>query len=259
VAGIVVARYGAASAFALNGLSFLAVILALGCMNAHGLPSARHRGSVRAEITAGLHYVRSTPLVAMVLGLLLFVSLFLINHNVMVPLLARNTLHQGPHGFGLLMSALGTGAVLGALAMALWGHRPPLRLLLLAATASGVLTLCLSVVRRFPAALACLALLGLAQIVFMASCNSTLQAESPDHLRGRVMSLYAFVFAGIAPVGSLLMGSLAQGFGVSATYAVAGGLGLCCVSALAWAWAVRVRRPALAAPVTETVAAGAPS
>jgi hypothetical protein len=71
----------------------------------------------------------------------------------------------------------------------------------------------------------------------MASCNTLLQDVAPAHLRGRVMSLYAFVFAGVAPVGSFMMGSLAQGFGVLAAYKVGGGLGLAGVLALAWVWA----------------------
>jgi len=75
----------------------------------------------------------------------------------------------------------------------------------------------------------------------MASCNSTLQSEAPDHLRGRVMSLYAFVFAGVIPFGSLLMGTLAHYLGVSLTYAIGGGGGLASVLALAWAWSRRAR------------------
>ena len=239
VAGIVVARYGPAWAFGLNGLSFLAVILALAFMRTDGLPAAGERGPVGAEIAAGLRYARDTPRVAIVLGVLLCVSIFVFNHNVMVPLLARNVLRVDAHGFGLLMSSLGTGAVLGALAVALWGRTPPLRLVLVAALASAGLTAVLGGVRSFGWACAVLVLLGGAQIVFMASCNTSLQAQAPDHLRGRVMSIYAFFFAGVTPIGSFLMGSMAQGFGVRATYAIGGGLGLAGILALSWAWARR--------------------
>jgi MFS family permease len=182
--------------------------------------------------------------VALILGILLCVSLFLFNHNVMVPLLAKNVLRVGAHGFGLLMSSMGTGAVVGALAVALWGRHPPLRLVLAAAVASACLTACLGGVQSFGWACAVLAMLGFSQIIFMASCNTTLQSESPDHLRGRVMSIYAFVFAGITPLGSFLMGSLAQGFGVRATYLSCGACGLAGILALAWVWAKRLRQPA---------------
>ena len=237
VAGLVIARYGVAPAFALNGLSFLAVIFALSAMHAEGRPAPGERGSVKAEIIAGLRYARHTPVVSLVLSLLLCVSLFVINHNVMVPLLARNVLHQQAHGFGLMMSALGTGAVVGALAVALWGRRPPLRMLFASAVLSAGTTLALGAARSFLAAVVLLAMMGFFQIVFMASCNTTLQDVAPAHMRGRVMSLYAFVFAGITPVGSLLMGTLAQWLGVLAVYTVGGGLGLAGVLALAWAWA----------------------
>jgi MFS family permease len=164
--------------------------------------------------------------------------------------LARNVLHQQAHGFGLMMSALGTGAMLGALAVAFWGRRPPLRLLFASAALSAAITFALAAVRSFPAAAALLALIGFFQVVFMASCNTTLQDVSPPHLRGRVMSLYAFVFAGITPLSLFLMGTLAQCFGVPVTYALGGGLGLAGVLALAWRWArsegrwLRMDRPA---------------
>ena len=238
-AGILIARYGVAPAFAINGLSFLAVILALAAMRADGLPSPGEKGALKADILAGLRYARRTPVVLVVLCLLLCVSLFAVNHNVMVPLLARVKLHEQAHGFGLMMSALGAGAVIGALAFALWGRHPPLRLLFAAAAFSAGLTLSLGFVNRFATAVVILALVGFFQIIFMASCNTTLQFEAPDHLRGRVMSLYAFVFAGITPIGALLMGTLAQCLGVSAAYALGGGIGLAGVGAFAWSWARR--------------------
>jgi MFS family permease len=198
VAGLLVDRFGVALAFGLNGLSFVAVILALAAMRTEGLPRDREGTTVRQDIAAGLRYAVGTPLVALILSLLLIVSLFVINHNVLVPLLARDVLHEGAHGFGLLMAALGTGAVVGALA---------------------------------------LALTGLSQIVFMASCNTTLQIVVPDRLRGRIMSLYAFVFVGVTPLGSFFVGTVAEWFGASAAYAGGGGLGLLCVAVLTVLWA----------------------
>ncbi|MCX5797561.1 MAG: MFS transporter [Elusimicrobia bacterium] len=235
-AGLLIARFGVAWAFALNGLSFLAVLLALAAVSAQGLPHPGARGHLAEDVAEGLRYARDTPVVRLVLSVLFFISLLVINNNVMVPLLARQVLHEGAQGLGLLMSALGTGAVLGALAMA-WGGRPRLRVLLGAGVAASALTLALAEAGRFWPAMAGLALLGASQIVFMASCNTTVQAEVPDRLRGRVMSLYALVFVGVAPLGSLLMGALAQAFGAPAAYAVGGAGGLLAVLTLAWAWA----------------------
>lgn len=237
VAGLLVDRYGVGPAFGLNGLSFVAVILALAAMRAEGLPSPTQGTTVRAEIAAGLRYALHTPLVALILGLLLAVSLFCMNHNVLVPLLARDVLHEGAHGFGLLMAALGTGALVGALALAsLVTGRPALSLILGAAGAATGLTLLLGGIRHFGTALILLTLVGLAQIVFMACCNTTLQLVVPDRMRGRIMSLYGFVLAGVTPIGSLLVGTIAEWFGVSIAYALGGGLGVACVLGLGALW-----------------------
>jgi len=237
VAGLLVDRYGVASAFGLNGVSFVAVILALAAMQADGLPGPAQATSVRQDIAAGVRYAVRTPLVALVLSLLLVLGLFVTNHNVLVPLLARDVLHEGAHGFGLLMAALGTGAVVGALALALVGKsRPPLSLLIAAGATTSALTLALAAIRHFPAAVVLLALTGLSQIVFMASCNTTLQMVAPDRLRGRIMSLYGFVFVGVTPIGSFFVGTAAEWFGTPAAYALGGGLGLLCVLVLTLLW-----------------------
>jgi MFS family permease len=237
VAGLLVDRYGVASAFALNGLSFVAVILALAAMRADGLPGPAQGTTVREDILAGLRYAARTPLVALTLGLLSIVGLFVINHNVLVPLLARDVLHEGAHGFGLLMAAVGTGAIVGALAVAAWGRsRPPLALLLGTAGAAAGLTILLAEVRNFWAAMLVLTLVGLSQIVFLASCNTTLQLVVPDRMRGRIMSLYAFVWVGVTPLGSLFVGTIADWFGVAAAYAMGGGVALACIVGLGLLW-----------------------
>jgi MFS family permease len=234
VAGLLVDRFGVAPAFGLNGLSFVAVIVALSAMRTEGRPRDRKGTTVRQDIAAGLRYALGTPRVALILGLLLAVSLFVINHNVLVPLLARDVLHEGAHGFGLLMAALGLGAITGALILAVFGKsRLPVAMLLCAAIALCALTVVLAAIRSFWLAAALLTLVGLVQIVFMASCNTTLQLTVPDDLRGRIMSLYAFVFVGVTPIGSFLVGTVAEGFGVPAAYAVGGSAGLVAVATLA--------------------------
>jgi MFS family permease len=233
VAGLVVDRYGSAPAFALNGLSFVAVILALAAMRAEGRPGPAQGTTVREEIAAGLRYALRTPLVALPLSLLLTLGLFVTNHNVLVPLLARDVLHEGAHGFGLLMAAVGTGAIGGALALAaLLKGPPPLALLLGTAGTAAGLTLALAAIHHFWAAMLALSLLGLAQMVFVAACNTTLQLVVPDRMRGRIMSLFAFVFVGSTPLGSLFVGTAAHWFGVAMAYALAGGLALASILGL---------------------------
>ena len=248
-AGLLVARYGTAAAFLLNGLSFLAVLAALAAIRTEGAPRPGRGLGMRAEIAEGVRYAAGTPRVALVMGLLMVVSLFVANMSVLVPLIARDVLHEGAHGFGLLMASLGVGAVVGALAVAaLSVGRPPLGLLVGPALAAAALLLVLSTARHFGVAAAVLAALGVAQIVFMTSCNTTVQIAVPDELRGRVMGLYALVFAGMTPIGALLMGTVAEHWGVSRACAVGGGVGLVLILLLAVGW--RRRHSGTARPPT---------
>jgi MFS family permease len=237
VSGLLVARYGTAAAFVMNGLSFIAVIGALAAIRTEGTPSPRRGLGLRAEIAEGLRYAAGTPRVALVMSLLVAVSLFVVNMNVLVPLIARDVLQEGAHGFGLLMASLGLGAVAGSLAVAvLSSGRPPLGMVVGPAVAAASLLLLLSAARHFGATAAVLMALGFAQIVFMTSCNTTVQIAVPDELRGRVMGLYALVFAGMTPFGALIMGTLAEHWGVSWACAVGGGAGLVLILALTGAW-----------------------
>ena len=237
VAGLLVARYGTAAAFLMNGASFIAVLAALAAIRTEGAPSPRRGVGLRAEIAEGVRYAAGTPRVALVMSLLVVVSLFVVNMNVLVPLIARDVLHEGAHGFGLLMAALGVGAVVGALAVAaLSVGRPPLGMVVGPALAAAALLLLLSTARHFGPTAAVLVALGFAQIVFMTSCNTTVQIAVPDELRGRVMGLYALVFAGMTPIGALIMGTVAEHWGVSRACAVGGGAGLVLVLALTGAW-----------------------
>jgi len=159
-----------------------------------------------------------------------------------VPLIARDVLHEGAHGFGLLMAALGGGAIIGALTLArLDSGRPPVALLVWGALAASGATLSLALVRHYWVAAVILGVAGCSQILFSASCNTTLQVTTPDRLRGRMMSLYAWVFVGSTPIGALFIGAVAEKLGVRAACAAGGGCGLLLSALLAAWWR---RRPA---------------
>jgi MFS family permease len=248
-AGLLVARYGTAAAFLFNGLSFLAVIAALMAIRNEGAPRPRSGLGMGAEIAEGVRYALGTPRITLVFGLLLSVSLFVVNMNVLVPLIARNVLHEGAHGFGLLMASLGVGAVIGALAVATFsGGRPPLWAVVGPALTAATLLLVLSFVHRFGLAAAVLMALGFAQIAFMTACNTTVQITVPDELRGRIMGLYALVFAGMVPIGSLIMGTVAERWGVLRACAVGGAMGLLLITTLTLVWQQRSGRAGEAPP-----------
>jgi MFS family permease len=240
LAGLLIARVGLAPAFFLNSLSFGAVLVALLLVGAEGRPPARPRATLAAEIGEGLRYARGTPRIALVLALLFSVSVCVFNWSITVPLLAREVLGVGADGLGFLMAGLGVGAVAGALTLAGLGAGPPsLTLLFAAATAGCVGTIALASVRDFTMGAVLLGAVGFVAIAFAAGSNSTLQLLAPDELRGRVMSLHTLGFAGGFPVGSALVGALAEAFGVRAAFVAMGGAGLVAVAALGLTWARR--------------------
>ena len=226
-AGLLIGRFGVGPAFLLNGLSFLVVIGALAAVRAEGRPRPRPPGGVLAEVGEGLRYALATPRVAMVLGLVLTMSVCVFNFNVSVPLFARNVLGAGAEGFGFLMSAVGFGAVTGALSLAAIG---------VAAVIACTGLVALATVGRFGAAVPLLFVIGFGAIIFMAGCNTTLQLGAPDELRGRVMGLYALMFGGSTPIGSFLVGSLAEVAGVRVALMAAGATGLAVLGAIALWW-----------------------
>src|SRR4030095_6243638 len=244
VAGLLVARYGVAIAFLLNGLSFLGVLGALLAIHNEGEPRPRAGDSLGQEILQGLRYAWETPLIVLILAFMLVTSLFVVNFGGVVPLVAREVLHEGAHGFGLLMASLGVGAVIGAGALALVGRgRAPVWLLAGAALIDAVGLMALGFVRHFWVAAVLLGVMGFAMIVFMASSNTTLQVTVPDALRGRLMGLYAFVFVGMNPFGALFIGSVAEKWGVPVAWVVGGGSGAACLVALTLVWGRRAAEP----------------
>jgi len=233
VAGLLIARFGVAFAFLLNGLSFVAVLAALLATRTPGDPDPAGRLGIRAGVWGALAYAARTPPVAFTLSLIVAVSILVLNFNVVVPLIAKDVLGEGAHGFGLLMSSLGAGAVLAGIGLTLLRRgRPSLRFLAVSATVLSAGTASLGLVDHFASAAVLLVALGFCQILFSTGCNTTLQLTTPDALRGRVMGLYALANAGMTPFGSLLVGTLAEHLGVRAACMLGGGGGLVAVAVL---------------------------
>jgi MFS family permease len=234
VAGLLIARFDVAAAFFLNGASFVAVLAALLAIRTEGRPDPAGRLGIREGVVDAARYALGAPAVVFTLALLVVVSLLVLNFNVVVPLIARDVLHEGAQGFGLLMSALGAGAITGAAGIALLRRdRPPLSFLAGSAAFLSIGVALLALVDHFGVAVALLGVLGCLQIYFTTSCNTTLQLVTPHALRGRVMGLYALAFAGMTPFGSLIVGTIAERLGVRAACALGGTAGLLGVGVLA--------------------------
>jgi MFS family permease len=233
VAGLLIARFGVAPAFLLNGLSFVAVLAALLATRTPGDPKPAGQLGIREGLWGALDYAARTPPVAFTLALLVIVSVLVLNFNVVVPLVAKNVLNEGAHGFGLLMSSLGAGAVMAGIGLTVLRRgRPPLWSLAASAAILSAGTASLALVGNFETTAILLVGLGCCQILFSTGCNTTLQLATPDALRGRVMGLYALANAGMTPFGALLIGTLAERLGVRAACVLGGGAGLAAVAAL---------------------------
>jgi predicted MFS family arabinose efflux permease len=156
-------------------------------------------------------------------------------------MLASGVLKLDAQGYGLLMSALGAGALAGAVTMAAQtsSHRVHINPLLVAGVLLCLATGAMYFVHNFWLALADLALMGFLQILYTADTNSVLQLVTPDGLQGRVMSVYQLVFAGVTPFGALFTGTVIEHTNGSMGFLAAGGVGLAGALALiAWWWTV---------------------
>jgi MFS family permease len=225
VAGVLIALWGVSPCFLVNALTFVVMIAALRRMDPAALevtPAAmRQPGAVRAA----LRYVRDTPQLAVPLGLMALVGTFGLNFQVILPLLARFSFHGGVAAYAALLSAMGAGSVIGALATGARG-RTGLGVVASAALAFGALTLLAAGAPTLAVELPLLALVGASTVTFAASINSTLQLAVEPTMRGRVMALYSIVFLGSTPIGGPLAGWLSQAVDPRAALLLAGLSGL---------------------------------
>jgi len=233
VAGVLLAAAGMAGCFFINALSFLPLIVILATIRPRP-PRPVGAGSMLEHIGSGLRWARGHSVAVALLALTGLASLFAMPYATLMPLFARDIFHMGPRGYGFLMSAPAVGALLAATAMAALGHR--FRLGAITVLGSFVFPLALILLGGAPSyvlAVAVLFMLGLGIMSFNMTSNTILQKEPPDELRGRVMGLRAFVFAGMAPLGNLQIGAVAQWLGPRWAVTIDGAI---CLVAAAIAW-----------------------
>ncbi|MBI4493370.1 MAG: MFS transporter [Chloroflexi bacterium] len=221
VGGFVVAWLGLEAAFLLNGASYLAVLAVLALMRLDGLvrPDPAGRGGLFAQLGEAFGYAARTPPIVFTLGVLTCLAIFGFNYSTFLPLLARYQLGLGASGFGLLSAALGSGSLVGALAVARWG-RASARRLVGAGIAFSALLAGVGLSPWFALSLALLAALGMAGVVFTTTANTSLQLGVPEAMRGRIMGLYSLLLAGMTPPGATFTGALADSAGIGATLEV---------------------------------------
>lgn len=213
LAGILIAWVGLANCFLLNAASFLAVLLALVRMN---LPQAEPLPwlSFREACQQLADFLREHQELKAIFLLMSLVATLGHSYYVILPILARDVLGTGPRGYGLLMAMSGLGAFLGGLALARrLRHRPPMPSFLGGMALFLLGLLALSLCRNYYLAMAAIALVGWGTVTQLSTGNSLLQLNVPDHLRGRIMSLFGFIIIGSVPLGSLFYGVTAHYLG----------------------------------------------
>jgi MFS family permease len=228
VGGVVIATAGVGVCFAVNAASFLAVLAALALMRPGELvPVARgeRRPTLITGVREGLRYAADTPRVRAVLLMTVVLSTVGFNFHVLVPVLAADTLDVGARVFGLLSAAFGAGALVGALATAALG-RASFKALVAGMGGFSISLFALAPQTTVPACAALLFLTGICFTLWMSNSQSILQLSAPDHLRGRVLSIWLLAFGGLAPFGGLLAGWLAEVGGTELAFAVGGASGL---------------------------------
>jgi MFS family permease len=233
LAGIIIALFGVVPCFALNALTFVAMIVALRGMDTERLHSAPVAARGPGAIRAGLRYVIATPELAVPLALMALVGTLGFNFQVILPLLAKFSFDGGAMTYAAMVSAMAVGSIAGALVNGAHGRTGP-RLIAGGALAFGLAALLSAAVPTLAFEIVALALLGAAAVTFAATINSTLQLAVSPEMRGRVMALYSVVFLGSTPIGAPLTGWLAQAYDPRVALLLAG------ISGLSAAWAAHV-------------------
>ena len=217
LAGVLIAAIGMSGCFYINGLSFLAVIIALSYIKIDSQEN-QSKNTALKDLKDGLVFVKNHELVMSLITIVSVVSLFGVSYVILMPVFANEILKVGVKGLAVLMSSSGFGALCGALLLARLGDfKGKGTFLLVSAFIYSISLILFSLSRIYFLSVLILAVTGATSVASLALINTLLQTKVPDEYRGRVMSVFMLTFAGIMPFGNLLAGSLAQAFGPAIT------------------------------------------
>lgn len=225
LAGILMGAFGVSSCFLINSLSFGAVLISLFFIHpvACVVPEEKERQGVFASISEGLRYILHNETLMTTLLFMTVVSTFALNYGVTIPVFATQILGLTETGYGFLMSALGAGALLGALLVASLSKNGPRRFILFFLPAlSGLILILIGNTGRFLTTALSLAVGGFLFVAYLSTANSNLQIHTQDRFRGRVMSVYSLIVAGSTPIGNLFVGAMDSWFGARMGFIASG-------------------------------------
>lgn len=240
VGGLLIALFGAAGNFFVQGVAYLGVLLTIHYLRVPPTPEQARRSSVFSNLKEGFAYVWSNPKVLLLLAAALMPRMFAVPYMTLLPVFQKDVLGVGPEGLGMMFAAPGLGAVLATLLLAALAHgiHRKERLLPVGLTLLGVFLILFSRATHFPLALVFLVGVGGCQVFFMATINTLLQLAVPDELRGRVMSFY-MLDRGFIPAGSLFAGISTHLIGAPVTVTLMGSTVIVMALLLAY-WTARI-------------------
>jgi MFS family permease len=239
VAGLLVAFVGAGWVFALNGITFGAVIAAILFMRTGELRPAPRAKRAKGQLRAGFRYVRSRSDIVVVLVMVFLMGTFGFNFAIFIATMSTVEFGRGAAEYGILSSVMAVGSLAGAL-LAARRERPRMRVLVIAAAGFGLACTAAAFAPTFELFGAALTLVGLTSITMMTSANAYVQTTTPTMLRGRVMALYMAIFTGGTPIGAPLVGAVSNELGPRWALGVAALAGIVAAAA-AVLWLVRYR------------------
>jgi MFS family permease len=222
IGGALISQFGIGLCFLFNTLSYLAVLISVRFIVPRIIQSGKSvNKAVMTEIKEGLRYIRGKVILSRPLIVLGIVSLFAINFNILVPVLAKSVLGTDAQGFGYLLSSLGLGSIIGALTVASSSHKlDKKKLIKYGPYALSISMIMVGISVNFGMAVSFLILLGISNLLFFTTVNSTLQLNSDPQFRGRVMSVYTMVFGGVTPFGNLFAGWVSDTWGGRAGFII---------------------------------------
>ena len=226
--GILIAAVGIPWTFALNALSFIAVIASLVMMEAGRTPVRAERSDMKTEVVGGIKYIRDNPAIMSLLAIVGFLSLFVLNFNVTVPSFSKIALGMGSDAYGGLMAVMGAGALAAGLMVAFGGDKvePKPAFVYAAGFILCIGTILVGVQRNLILSGLFLAVCGFGMSLLTTMCNTSVQMQSSDKMRGMVMSVYNLVFVGVTPFGSLYSGLIADWLDTGWAFTLSGILGV---------------------------------
>jgi MFS family permease len=238
LAGLAIAAMGAAAAFVVQGIGFLGALVCAMLLPARAASSRPRSGSPFQSLLEGIQYVWHDPTVFALMLLQAIPAFLIMPYNQLLPIFARDILNAGPEGLGTLMTVMGVGSVLGSIFIVVMPPRRQSMLLFVSLIGLSLLLVAFSASTSLLLSIAIMALIGVAQAIYLATNTTLVQLAVPDALQGRVMSVYMTTW-GLMPLGALPQGVLADWFGAPVVLAGTGLLSALIVALMA------IRNPAL--------------